>query len=668
MKACAFVVAFAFVALPAYEAPALDKDEIIQMSKMGIDTSAIKGAIDSSEESFELSPEEVGELRAQGVSDEIIEYLKQKGHVAEKKAEAGDGESDEEESAAEEGTAEEEAPSDEEAAPAEEETAEEESDEDGSAPGPASVEPAEGEEKKEMTEEEIEKLEKRAKEKGKEELEEQKQKERRLQRAANRLPEAAEKLEKGQNMEAARLYLRFLSIGPEEGSDNWYEAQFGLGKALYNQGILSGASEPIQQVVMEGTDRDHFREAFGILQELTRKIGYQPPALEELTKFQIKDLPPAFQNRFHYYVGKFFYDYDRNKLAVKHLKQVDDGSDDYPESRYLMGVAQLDPAIDDKPAALRNFETAITAGEREKEANEEVLNLAYLALARVFYEVGIYDVALYYYRKIPRSSSRHAEAMFEQAWTYFLKNDFKKALGTFHTLHSPYYEQWYFPDLYILESTVYLNLCKFDYSKRALAEFEDRYLDKRPRLQTFLEETQQPKAYWDEITAAYEAGGIAESGALPKMFVSAVLNDLEFFNIYKVIQLLREERRALKANIDALGDFGQRVLDRVNQQLDTKIQEGGILVQQKLTEIDQELKKWDLKATQISFDIDSEEKDELEQRLQNKESDRTVDGAGTTLLIVADDWQPWPFEGEYWFDEVSNYRSRQTSKCIEDEQ
>ncbi|MFB6374599.1 MAG: hypothetical protein ABEN55_16095, partial [Bradymonadaceae bacterium] len=146
---------------------------------------------------------------------------------------------------------------------------------------------------------------------------------------------------------------------------------------------------------------------------------------------------------------------------------------------------------------------------------------------------------------------------------------------------------------------------------------------------------------------------------------NAVLDDLAFYNIYKVVRLLKKERAALKQNIDALGDFGKKVLDRVDQQLQTKIEEGGILVQQKLTEIDQELGKWDSKATQISFDIDSEEKQQLERRLQNKKGKNKLEEAGTTLLIVADDWQPWPFEGEYWFDEVSNYRSRQSSKCIE---
>ncbi len=665
------LMALAFVAAPSSEAVALDKDEIVQMSKLDLDSSAIKGAIDSADESLELTEVEIGELRAQGVSDEIIEYLKQEGHVAESveegdeaTAEQEEGDGEEEQQAAPDSEADDEREQaaadeqdgDQDAAPADDEG-------DGGGVQPPSPAPGEEGDTEELTQEEIEELREEAREEGAEELKEEEKRRRKLQRAARRLPEADDKLENGNNMAAARTYLRFLSLDPEQGSENWYEAKFGLAKALYNEGILSGATTPTQQVVMAGADRPHFQEAFRILQELTRKIGYQPPALEELTQVLTQDLPQDFLNDFNYYLGKFFYDYGRNKLAVKYLNKVKEGSEDYPEALYLQGVAQLDPSIDDKPEALRNFERAIRAGEQAEQENEEILQLGYLALARVFYEVGLYDVALFYYQKIPRESARHAEAMFEKAWTYFQKNDFKRALGTFQTLDSPYYDQWYFPDLHILEATVYLNLCRYDYSERALAEFTDKYLDKRPRLKEFLEETSQPKAYWEKITRAYTSDGVAREGELPKMFVNAVLDDLEFYNLYKTVRLLKEERDALESNIDALGDFGEEVLDRVEQQVDTKVEEGGILVQQKLSEIDQELGKWDRKATEISFDIDSERTDTLEEQLQTGEKQDEQEEAGTTLLIVADDWQPWPFEGEYWFDEVANYRSRQSSKC-----
>lgn len=628
------LAAFMWTALPTSTAHALDKNQIIQMSKLGMENNAIKGAIDGAGQELMLSPEEVGELRAAGVDEEVIEYLETTGHI--ESAEPAEGE---------------------ETAP----TPPDGGGEMGPAPAPV---PEEDEEAEQLTEEELEeKIKERAEEMNRAKKEEA-ARQRKIDSMARKLPSAKSDLEAGDNMDAAKTYLRFLSLGPDEASDEWYEAKFGLARALYQEGILSGAATPLLDVLTAGAQKPHFKRAFYMLEELTEKIGYQPPLLEEMTKFYIGDMNADFKNDFNYYLGKFFFDYNRGDLAIEYLDKVEEGAEDYPEALYLKGVAQLDQQ-GQTGAALRNFERAIVAGEQEPGGNEEILQLGYLALARVFYEVGYYDVALYYYQKIPSQSARNAEATFETAWTYFMKNDYKRALGTFHTLHSPYYEEWYFPDLYILESTVYLNLCQFDKSKEALAKFQEAYLDKQPRLESFLQETTEPKTYWTALNGIYENDKPKAAEGLPEMFARAVLDDLAFYNIYGVIETLEKERAALKANVGALGEYGQQVLGRVEQQLDTKVQEGGILVQQRLSEVNKELQDWDIRATQISFDIDSEEKTTLQKQLRNQDVEEAGPQKGTTLLIVADDFTPWPFEGEYWRDEVTNYRSRLRSQCVQ---
>ncbi|RAL24850.1 hypothetical protein DL240_01165 [Lujinxingia litoralis] len=621
---------------PAVTAFALDKNQIVQMTRLGLDDRAIMGAIDSAGEGISLTSEDVEELRNQGVSDQVIEHLRRRGMIQ-----------------GEETPVEEEGAGQEEEGPI------------GPAPAPA---PAGGEDDWEREERERLEAERQAEiERRANELNEQREAEAerqaKLERAAGQLPRAAQQVRDGNNMAGARMYLEFLSYGPEEGSENWYEATFGLAKALYQQGILSGASTPLLEVLMAGADKPHFVEGFRMLGELSRRIGYKPPILEELTRFYVGDKNEKFQAEFNYYMGKFFYDYNRMDLALEYLDQVPASAKDYPESRYLAGVARLDPAVNDIPGALRNFEAAILAAEAAPGGNEDILEMGYLALARVFFEVGFFDVALFYYQKLPSQSSRHADAVFESAWSYFMKNDFKRALGTFHTLQSPYYSQRYYPDLYILESTVYLNLCMFPKSQRALGEFRARYLDQRPLLQSYLENTFEPEAYWQLMEDAYTPG---KSAPIPELFTNAVLESLPFYNVHRVVRSLEAERNALKANISALGEFGQQVLERVEEQLELKIQEGGIIVQQRLTAVDQELENWELRSLQIEFDIDSEERQQLQQRLQNPDYEAPeVAEAGTTLMVVADDWQPWPFEGEYWLDEVASFRSQMRTECIE---
>lgn len=628
------IFCLALVGLPAAVALALDKNQIVQMTQMGLDDRAIMGAIDSAGDELSLDDDDVEGLREQGVSEDVINHLRRRGYVSSAAVEDdfGDDELDAEF--------------------------------DELAPAPAEADESEEErlERERLEAEREEEIRRRA-----EELREQEEQDaaraQELGRAASQLPQARNHLDSNNNMAGARIYLEFLAFNPEYGSDEWYEATFGLARALVQEGIYSGATTPLLEVLMQGADRQHFDDSFRMLQRLTRNINYQPPLLEELTQFHIGNKSQTFQNDFNYYMGKFFFDYRRMELALEYLDKIPENASQYPEARYLAGVARLDSAVNDIPGALRNFEGAILAAEAAPGGNEDILQLGYLALARTFFEVGFFDVALYYYQQIPSESARHADAVFESAWSYFMKNDFERALGAFHSLHSPYYAQRYYPELYILEATVYLNLCKFPKSQRALAEFQSQYLDQRPVLQTYLEETFEPAAYWEMMNTAYENGSNPE---LPRLFTNAVLESISFYNIHQIIRSLESERDSLAANIDALGEFGEEVLERVEEQLEMNIEEGGIVVQQRLTAVDQELEQWVSRAMQIEIDIASEEIEQSRQELQNPDyQPPEAQDAGTTLMVVADDWQPWPFEGEYWLDEVASYRSRMRTECIE---
>ncbi len=204
-------------------------------------------------------------------------------------------------------------------------------------------------------------------------------------------------------------------------------------------------------------------------------------------------------------------------------------------------------------------------------------------------------------------------------------------------------------------------MCNYPRAERSVEQFRQDYLDQRPALSDFLDETFEPEAFWELMETAYNGDG----GDIPELFTNAVLEDLNFYNTHQVVRALEHEKSSLEANIDELGDFGQTVLEDVERQLEMNIEEGGIVVQQRLTEVDQELQRWENNAQQIEFDIQSEAREQLQRRIRTQEIEERQAEGGTTLMVVADDWQSWTFEGEYWLDEVDSYRSRMRTECIE---
>jgi hypothetical protein len=625
-------------------AAALTKDELFSLKQANVPDAAIISVLKSSGP-LNLTQDDVKKLKDMNASAELLKFLQDNGHVLAGGGGGGGGD----------------------VAPADGEVA------------PAEMNPDAMAEEAERRKKEEEARIRAEAERLRQQENDRKGKETEIKRQVAKLTDADRALASGRNMAAAKIYLEFLNLeeelqamaegmgdAKEDFGGEFYRARFGLAKALFNEGVYSGAAGPLLDVMLAGPEKPHFVEGFYMLRQLTRENGYAPPQLSNLTSFYVENLEPAFQDDFHYYLGRFFYDYKKLDLAFKYLEKVREDSPVKAAALYLTGVAQIDPEVKKFRSAVENFQNAILTAERIDESDPEIRELAYLALARVAYEATNYDGALFYYNKISRTSPRRATALFESSWTSFLKNDYNRAMGSFHSLHSPYYEQWYYPDLYVLEATVYLNLCKFEVAKQALSTFKARYLDQQPLLQNFLQNTLKPEDYYNAVASKYERAGSGEDVGLPMIYVQGVYNNADFFNNYRVISNLGREEAKLEANIGALGEFGQKVLDRVKKARQTQLLKAGIEVQQILSKMDQELTEWSIKADEIDFEIDGSRAEEAKRALVNPDYVPPSATVGTTLFVVADDWQYWPFEGEYWVDEIGNYRSFLANECIEE--
>ncbi len=629
------VVALLALVVAASAAFALTKEDLIKLKEQHVPDSVVLNII-KGEGPLGLNEEDVKQLKSLGAGDELVKFLRDNGHVVQKVAikvapQGGGGDV---------------VPPSETPAPAEtnpDAMAEEEA-----------RRKAEDEARIRLAAEELRKKDEAAKARQAE-----------IDRAMTQVSDGERMLERKRNMEAARLFLGFLALEPAEDSDGYYRAKCGLGKALFREKIYSGAAGPVLEVVMKGPEKPCFQESFEMLRTLTAETGFAPPALEDLTQFYVENLAKAFQDDFNYYLGRFFYDYKKLELAIKYLEKVSPDSPQKAAALYLTGVAQIDPDVKKFKSAVENFQNAILTGERVEGSDPEIVELGYMALARIAYEATNYDGALFYYGKVPKLSPRRTTALFESAWTFFLKNDYNRAVGVFHSLHSPYYRQWYTPDLYILEATVYLNLCKFSDSKEALTAFKKVYLDQQPLLERYLAETGNPSDYYTTVSRIYQTQGTGEDKGLPMLFVQAILNDLTFRNNFQYIRNLEVEEKALQANLGPLGEYGSTVLEQVQKARENQVIAAGIEIRESLTRLNEELRDWSIKADEIEFDIDGARAEEAKNKLTNPDWTPPAAAAGTTLFVVADDWQFWPFEGEYWVDEIANYRSFLRSECVE---
>ncbi len=481
--------------------------------------------------------------------------------------------------------------------------------------------------------------------------------------------------EDGDWRKAIQLFNKFVDEGSDgvpyaPDSDEVYNANYGIAKALVNAGLWQSGASKLLDVVRAGPDKPWFQQAFLKLRELRRKINYRPPELEDLTRFSIVNQPAEFQDAYNYFVGEFLHDFGLSAEAKPFLDKVHAGAEDYARTQYLVGLIPISQSPEEKEKlnaeqvteASQGFQKAVLAAEKQGVAGQPVVDLAYLSLARLAYDIGQFDAAIYYYKKISKNSPKLATAFYESGWTYFLKNDTSRALGTFHALHSPYFAHHFYPELWILEATMYVNMCQIDSARKAMEMFESHVMSLSPPLRDFIKKNRKPEDYYISFIDSVNKKG---TNGLPRVLQSPVMENVEFYNLYQTIKQIEKEEATLKANLNQLGPFGQDLLGRLGQLRQERISEGGVIIQKTLRVVQKDLDNYFDKLDQLKIDLIEAEQNRIDEAIAGKKDDDATKGAAKqgSVAIAGSDSMVWPFEGEFWKDEIGAYRSFLPNKC-----
>lgn len=597
---------------------AISKEEIMTLAKLGIAEDEIIKAIDKDKTVFDLSVAEILELKKANVPEKVIKYMLQTPKMY------------------------------------------------GTGPKPTGpvgpVEPVETDEQKRVREERM-KVEAQK-------LLEEKQKGEEAQRKAfaqGVLAKGRKLGDEGKWVEAIQAFQAFVTQGnfaPD--SEEAYFAKFGIANALVKAGLLQSAASMLVDLVLEGPDKPFFQTAFTQLRELRKKVDYSPPQLERLADFagKVGGFSQNFQDEFNYVLGEFFHEGQDWTKAVSFLDAVNPRAQDYGKAQYLKGFIEVQNEL--YKSAVESFQRAIIATE-ENESPREVKDLSFLALARIAYKIGDYDASIYYYRKIPQGSYKQATSFYESSWVYFLKGDYSRALGTFHTLDSPYFKHYFYPEVWILEATAYLNLCHFDRTSLALQRFEEDVLPLISPLESFLSNTQKPEDFYSALIAAVNGKQLGQY-KLPEKLVPNVLANVEFYNLYRTVKQIEKEQVRVDKEGGSLANYGVELRDNLAKLHRDRVREIGLTIRLILGESLQELQKFRTKFVELGVDLADIAIDEQDRRQRaidegKQPEDKKAETGGSGSIVGSDTWR-WEFENEYWADEIGAYRSMIKDQCV----
>lgn len=369
------------------------------------------------------------------------------------------------------------------------------------------------------------------------------------------------------------------------------------------------------------------------------------------------DVDAATRSRMAYLAAREAHRQGSYNTALGILKMVQPDDPFYAEAKSLEGVVlSLQGRHKDALAPL----LIAQAKADEAKKNPRLQNAIRLNLARAYFAAENFPRSIEYYATVERSSVYWPEAQFERAWAHFRLTDVNGAIGLLHSLGSPFFDDWYFPEADLLRVYSEFLLCKFPDASRELDVFKATYT---PALATLREVgSRDADAIFAELRKHVEARerGRGTGGDLPRMITRQYEDEDRFLDSLNAIRKAEDEITRLQ-NV-AANPFAAKVADQVRARRKALIEAEGGRVKDRANRMadqldgmlgDAELSKLDM----IQFETRLYERASQTGKLPDKRAQVERE------IKVKRDQRGWPWEGEYWADELGYYRVNTPSDC-----
>jgi tetratricopeptide (TPR) repeat protein len=474
--------------------------------------------------------------------------------------------------------------------------------------------------------------------------------------------EAQKQWRAGNLPEAARIF--YMLVTQSEG-DVRAKAEFGLAEALKGLQLLHSSAFFYLRMAAQGPQNPFFRHSLSALASINAQqpLGRSAISLLFQGKININPLmvPNDARGFYHFYRGLEFYEHENIKDAAAEFERVPSNSPYYSRAMYYQGVMRT--LTKDLDGATTSFKRALRNARKDS-----FKELSILALARLYYEQKQIRTAFDYYSQIPRDSDLWLQSLFEGAWGFFLISKSNNTLGNIHTLRSPFFQTRFFPESYVLEAITYLRLCYFQKVDLALAGFQQRYKATFQDLNNLLKKYQeQPAAFFNLNVQYRNSGDLREFPAAAEIVDSTARSD-SFKEAVQVIRAMEREERAIarmyasrweNAGLsDILRDnFSKRKMGTLNRT-------GNDLFAQAVQAF-RYLKDLSDQTKLINYERATSQTDQIRAKFNAEplQMDGNTWGEGMKPLDLKRELEYWPFEGEWWEDELGSYVYNISSKC-----
>lgn len=444
--------------------------------------------------------------------------------------------------------------------------------------------------------------------------------------------------------------------------------EYYLGRCLFDLGMYHSAQYYFIEVLKKGPSDPNFKYALPKLVTIAKFTGDDSDLTRIVAKVPPDEFPRSARNQLYYLLGTRMYEQGRLTEARKYFDQVSDKSDLYTRSKYYQGVIYTrQEKLKSAVAAFTDVAKTQAEAQTQQELDElnKLRDLSLMNIARIYYQLQRFDDAKRWYDTVPHSSIYWPQTLFESAWTNYMLSDLNLTLGEVLTVNSPYFQdQEFLPDARILRALTFFYLCDYAGIERELTEFDATYKPMHQEMKDFLKQysTEEGKKLADQAYDRY-FGSNPEATALPKSLFLHLLRNKEFAGIVTHLEVMDKEEQLIDAQKsqwkDSVGEGLHKVVSEDRERLKRR---AGLVMLQEMAEVTNHLGDLLTQSQIIRFEVVDAKRADYQYKLTSTDLTDTSKEYQRDFA-VSKDRIFWPFNGEFWQDELGYYWYTEQAKC-----
>jgi hypothetical protein len=484
--------------------------------------------------------------------------------------------------------------------------------------------------------------------------------------------------------EASVQFQRVVEGETPDAPANVQKAQFFLGKSLYHLHYYQSALAVFDEISEQGRAHTFFDQTLQWLAQLASQLPEPAGIIDKIGRFGVEQLDQFnspenadLYNQLLYLMGRSKYNQGEFDKAIELFGRVDKENKWYVNARFFTGISYIrmrkaQPAA----AAFRDIITALD--EEEVEGVDDparMKDLAWISLARVYYTAAnrttpegerkvdgvLLGNAVEAWTQLEPESEYWLDSLFEASWAFFLADEYSRALGNVHTLNAPYFTNYFYPEALVLKAVVFFSNCQMQNATAVVQQFHEKYDPVKTKLDELLNKYQDNAQFFEFLQAI--RAGKADLTREVRGVVRSALSDRAVLANLEYVALLDDENRNLEQSPAQFkgSSLGARIQQDVLVAKSFAVDQAGDTAKARYNRLIDDMQDLANQIDTVEIEVLNYQRGQISAELQQQQTAAGQSTGGS--VFVSPEHNVWPFNGEYWRDELGYYRQEVTYKC-----